>query len=123
MVYLPRVFENNEKVFSFHYFYLRNKILTLKFLTFFKICIISVINFKTLKVFSKINFRYNKLQYLLFALHRILIVINLHDTFVFNIVTNSNKIDYTVTCLHHLDFFSLGGLESVIMQKKNDINQ
>src|SRR6266542_4605547 len=72
MVYLPRVFANNEKVFSFHYFYLRNKILTLKFLTFFKICIISMINFKTFKVFFNINFIYNKLQYLLFALHRIL---------------------------------------------------
>ena len=58
-------------------------------------------------------------------MHRILNIgnwINFHDTFVFNIVTNSNNIDYTVTCLHHLDFFSLGGLESVIMQK-NDINQ
>src|SRR6266542_2899336 len=51
MVYLPRVFANNEKVFSFHYFYLRNKILTLKFLNFFKNCIISMINFKNLEFF------------------------------------------------------------------------
>src|SRR6266498_3368514 len=66
---------NNEKVFSFHYFYLRNKILTLKFLNFFNNCNISMINLKTLsfllynrrldKIFF--DFRYNKLQYLLFA--------------------------------------------------------
>src|SRR6266542_6984710 len=36
------------KFFSFHYFYLRNKILTLKILNFFNNSIISVINFKTL---------------------------------------------------------------------------